>query len=500
MLVIISDLHLTDGTSGATVSSGAFEIFAQRLSDLAVAASYRADGSYRPIDRIDLVLLGDILDVIRSTRWSKTSKAKPWNSPNDPAVASEIAQITSDILAANEASLAVLRGLAVEGAVCVPPASSQGRPVTGAEGMGVPVRIHYMVGNHDWLFHLPGSHYDRLRQMVVRQMGLANRPDVPFPHDPAESGELLDLMRRHKMFARHGDIYDPFNFEGDRDASSLGDAIVIELLNRFTTAVEAELGDELPLSALLGLREIDNVRPLLLVPVWIDGLLARSCPFPSTRTQVKMIWDRLADDFLSIPFVRARDTWNPADLVDGLERALKFSKRLSIGWASRTVSWLHGLRGKQHESYAAHALAEQDFRNRRAKHIVYGHTHHAESVPLDASFAEGYVLNQVYFNSGTWRRVHRQTQLASGEHEFIPADVMTYLAFFQGDERKGRPYETWSGTLAVSPVDVPVHRVDPPQPAAARSQSLSPPGIHTSAPHFVPSPAVKGRTVPTRRV
>ena len=27
-------------------------------------------------------------------------------------------------------------------------------------------------------------------------------------------------------------------------------------------------------------------------------------------------------------------------------------------------------------------------RNRRARHIVYGHTHHAESVPLDASYAE----------------------------------------------------------------------------------------------------------------
>ena len=70
-------------------------------------------------------------------------------------------------------------------------------------------------------------------------------------------------------------------------------------------------------------------------------------------------------------------------------------------------------------------------------------------MPLDASHAEGFVLNQGYFNSGTWRRVHRATQFAPGEHEFIAAESMTYLAFFQGDERSGRPYETWTGTLTV---------------------------------------------------
>ena len=72
------------------------------------------------------------------------------------------------------------------------------------------------------------------------------------------------------------------------------------------------------------------------------------------------------------------------------------------------------LRGADDASYYQHALAEQDFRNRRAKHIVYGHTHYAESVPLDASFAEGYVLNQAYFNSGTWRRVLPADALAAG--------------------------------------------------------------------------------------
>ena len=46
-----------------------------------------------------------------------------------------------------------------------------------------------------------------------------------------------------------------------------------------------------------------------------------------------MLWDRLADEFLAIDFVRRHDTWNPRELIDGLEQTLKFSKRRSTQWA-----------------------------------------------------------------------------------------------------------------------------------------------------------------------
>ena len=89
-------------------------------------------------------------------------------------------------------------------------------------------------------------------------------------------------------------------------------------------------------------------------------------------------------------------------------------------------------------SYAQHALAEADFRNRRARHIVYGHTHQHEIVPLDASHADGYVLNQTYFNAGTWRRCYQPTQTLAGNHELVACDSFSLLAFYQGDERSGR--------------------------------------------------------------
>lgn len=488
MLVILSDLHLTDGTTGRSLAPGALRLFAERLADLACAASWRADSIYRPVERVDVVLLGDVLDPIRSARWNARPNVRPWGNPHAAELVDQVTRITADILQHNDESLAVLRQLASEG-VRLRPATGA---LSGGAGEPAPVRIYYMVGNHDWFYHLPGPNYDALRQAIIERMGLANRPDRPFPHDMTESDELLQVMRRHKVCARHGDIYDPLNFEGDRDGSSLGDAIVIELVNRFAIEVESSLGGELPASVLLGLHEIDNIRPLLLVPVWLDGLLERACPLPAMRKRVKSVWDRLADEFLALEFVRRHDSWSPLDLVDGLERALKFGKRLTIGWAGAIAGWLAKIRGAASDSYVAHALSEQDFRNRRAKHIVYGHTHAAESVPLDASYAEGYVLEQVYFNTGTWRRVYRPTQLAPQEHEFIPSDVMSFAVFYQGDERKGRPFETWSGALGYRPPEVTIHRIDPGIRTHVPGQPIPPSSVPKHAPHFASLSAPPG--------
>ncbi len=489
MLVVISDLHLTDGTSGTTISADAFRLLAERLTELAASASARSDGSYRPIERVDLVLLGDVLDLIRSTRWL-TAEVRPWDDPQSPAVAETLSAIVSDILRRNEASLGVLRSLA-QGLVRLAPAGQVGRRAATGETVPVPVRIHYMVGNHDWPLHLVGAQYNRLRRQIAVHLGLATEPDGPFPHEPWESAELLDAMRKHRVLARHGDVFDPLNFDGVRDASSIGDAIVVELVSRFAVQVEHELGPDLPPATRAGLRELDNIRPLLLVPVWIDGLLARTCPSAALRHRVKQTWDTLAEAFLDLPIVRQHDTWRPRDLVDGLERALRISRRLPIGWASSIAGWLCKLRGAATASYAHHALAEEDFRNRRARHIVYGHTHQPECVPLDASYADAFVLNQMYFNSGTWRRVYHPTLLAPGEHEFIAHEAISLLAFFPGDERGGRPYETWTGTLGVNPNDALLaHRVDAAATAAANSAPIR-------APHFTMAPAPLAAPAPT---
>jgi hypothetical protein len=206
-----------------------------------------------------------------------------------------------------------------------------------------------------------------IRQKVAHQMGLSNPLDQPFPHDPLESESILETFRRHRVIARHGDVFDPLHFTEDRSTSSLGDAIVVQMISRFGTEVQRELQRDAPTGLVAGLRDLHDVRPLLLAPVWIEGLLERVCPTPSVRKHIKQIWDRLADELLQMEMVRDHNTWSPVDLVDGLERALKFSKRLSVGRASKIAAWLNSLRGANSSSYHEHALAEPDFRNRRAR-------------------------------------------------------------------------------------------------------------------------------------
>jgi UDP-2,3-diacylglucosamine pyrophosphatase LpxH len=452
MLVIISDLHLTDGTSGTTISERAFKIFRERLREMAYQASWRADGTYKPIEKIDVLLLGDVLDIIRSVRWLDED-VRPWDNALSTEFVQMVKKINSEILSKNEPSFKILRGLNSDNMslkITLPPEDGTGNVgkvghEPEAEGrVSVEVNIHYMVGNHDWFYHLKGDEYDSVRQSVVEAMGLANDFREPFAHELSESTIISDVLNAHDVYARHGDIYDPFNFEGDRDASSLGDAIVVELLNRFPVEVRKQMGNQLPKECLDGLNEIDNVRPLLMIPVWVDALLDNTCGGqPDLADKVKKIWNSLSDEFLKLEFVRNRDKWwNPLDAVDKLELGLKITNTISFDKIADVIKWFTKKRKGGDESYHKHSLEEQAFKDKKS-FIIYGHTHHSEIVPLDTQDNK----DQIYINSGTWRAVFEMAKSDTKVPRFVDYKVMTYLTFFKEDERGGKKFEVWSGNL-----------------------------------------------------
>lgn len=456
MLVIISDLHLTDGTSGSTIDERAFRIFRQRLCDLAYDASWRADGRYQPLESLDIILLGDILDPLRSIHWldepegSSLDVVRPWNDPQSQHFIDKLSTINRAILDFNAASLDILKTL--KNVITIPPATPAGRPASVGWAYDSPgrihldIKLHYMVGNHDWFYHVPDDAYNPIRQDVVNAMGLFNAP-TPFPHALSESETLQTLCGAHNVFVRHGDIFDGYNYNPDagRDAPTLGDAVVVELVNRFPTEVQRRLGDQLPLTCLNGLSEIDNVRPMWVIPIWLNGHLQHTCD-ELQRKQVKAIWDELVDRFLAVPFVRQQDTLNPLDQVGRLELALKFSKGETFKLIKPLLRWAGKGLDSDILTYYRNALGESAFTERTAQFIVHGHTHHYELAPLDISQKDGKPFEQIYLNSGTWRPVYELTKAGTDE-EFIGYHEMTYLAFFKGDERGGQAFETWSGRL-----------------------------------------------------
>jgi UDP-2,3-diacylglucosamine pyrophosphatase LpxH len=455
MLVIISDLHLGDGTTAESIPASAFYLFENRLREMAYFASFRKDGTYRPIESIDVLMLGDVLDPIHSTLWLDTQPgaanfARPWTEATSPFFANKLAQTTQAIIDKNRESLNVLRRCASGEVVQLPPANQRHKPDRDSREMIRPkVNFHYSVGNHDWYYHLKGKPFDAIRKNIIDTLGLSNAPDL-FPFDLEEDPALFATLQSYKVFARHGDCYDKFNFnrEQGRDHGTLGDVFAMEVLNRFPVEVQRRFGDELPEPVINSLRRITNVRPALATSLWISGQLKSHAGSEALENELKEVWDDVCDQFLQIPFVREQDKAFQFDAVDALELVIKISKRTSFQTLNDVVVWIRNKMSEKELSFAEHALNEPAFLNDTAKFIIYGHTHHHEIISLDTNGRPPYEQSQLYINSGTWHSYFDLAIKNPQEQKFVPYRTMTYLTFYKDDEREGRQFESWSGTYA----------------------------------------------------
>jgi UDP-2,3-diacylglucosamine pyrophosphatase LpxH len=455
MLVIISDLHLADGTCGRSISATAFELFVDRLQELVLNASWRADGSYHPIQDVDLILMGDILDVQHSTLWLEKADGllntvRPWDDPQAVEYQATVQAITDGILANNARAIHLLKSLTSGRLLSLPPANRRGgQQRLVLRSHPVKVNIHYMVGNHDWFYHLPGDGYDAIRAGIIRDMGLSNPPSR-FPHQAKELLAIEDLLNRYQVYAQHGDLYDGYNYDKEkgRDFAALGDAFAVEVMNRFPLEVERQMKDELPPGILASLHELFNVRPALATPLWISSQLRQNNVPLAQQEKLKRIWNELGDQFLALPFVRAADKKMKLDIVDGLEALIKITNQFSFTTIDSLIAWLRKKFWSEEVTFAKYALQEDAFLNRKAQFIVYGHTHHHEVVPLDTIPAIPKPTNQMYLNSGTWHTYFDLAVHKPEDQKFIPYQVLTYLTFYHAGERSGRRFETWSGTFS----------------------------------------------------
>ncbi len=483
MLVIISDLHLGDGTTAASIPASAFYLFAKRLRQDAHFASMRY-GKYRPIEELDVILMGDIIDPLHSTLWLFPPKGheqyvsvddkdfiriteegeencvRPWSDPSDPLFAPKLLEVTRAIIEHNKEALEVVRKLARGEFIEFDAANGGGnRDLDSKDKIPLQVRFHYMVGNHDWYYHLKGAAFDQIRQEIIDAMGLSN-PPTPFPYDlrkvdshseweQDEAPDIERLFREYQVFCRHGDYYDSFNFNAliGRDYATLGDAFTMEVCNRYPEELKRKPG--LNPDIVDNLRHITNVRPALATPLWISGQMTRL----STENMItgmdvkdiKKIWDNLCDKFINLKFVRGKDT--PLfDMVDKMELAIKISKLISVKTLDNLIYKIQnrGLFGGDN-SFAKFALNEPSFRDDTARYIVFGHTHHQETIPLDYDDHGG---NQIYFNSGTWHTYFDLARKNPKEKKFVPYKALTYITFYKEEEHDDRHFETWSGAYA----------------------------------------------------
>lgn len=452
MLLIISDLHLGDGTTANSIPTSAFKLFAGRLQETIQFASWQQDASYRPIEDIDIVLMGDILDPLHSTLWLDTMPGdpdytRPWSDPFSPYYVAKLKKVTQAILEKNKESLDILRGLANGEILKLAPANKKGMPDQRIKNrIPLKVRIHYMVGNHDWYYHLKGVAYDLIRQEIIDAMGLSNDKS-PFPYTLDESPMLKDLFARYRVHGLHGDYYDGFNFDREkgRDHGTIGDVFTMDVCNRFPIEVEKRFKDKLPTELVDSLRKMTNIRPSLAIPLWISGQIRSHVASTNFEREIKEVWDDIADEFLQLPYVREADRAFKFDIVDAMRVMIKVSGHASFSTIDDIVGWVHDKMWGGEHSFASHALREPSFLNGSAQYIVYGHTHHHEIIPLDTL---GDRKSQLYFNAGTWHSYYDLAVRNLKEQKFIPYQAITYLTFYKENEHDGRSFESWSGAYA----------------------------------------------------
>jgi UDP-2,3-diacylglucosamine pyrophosphatase LpxH len=484
MLVIISDLHLGDGTTAESIPASAFYLFAKRLRQDAHFASVQY-GKYKPIEELDIILMGDIIDPLHSTKWlfppkgqeeyvdvngqkhiriteeGEANYIRPWSDPSHPLFAPKLLEVTRAIFEYNKEALEVMRKLASGEFIEFDPTDETGiRKANNGARIPLKVRFHYMVGNHDWYYHLKGEAFDQIRQEIITTLGLSN-PPTPFPFDlrkvnpnsPWEKDEapaIEKLFREYQVFCRHGDYYDSFNFDAERgrDQATLGDAFTMEVCNRYPE--ELKRVPNLDGKIVDNLRLITNVRPSLATPLWISGQIKRlsdeNLLKDVSEKDLKKIWDGLADKFIKLEFVRSKDRPYKIDIVDKMQAAIKISKIISLEAIDKLIYKIQRRRvfGSDH-SFAEYALKEPAFLDDTARYIVYGHTHHQETIPLDYDDNGG---NQIYFNSGTWHTYFDLARKNPEEKKFVPYKALSYVTFYKQNEHDDRKFESWTGAYA----------------------------------------------------
>jgi UDP-2,3-diacylglucosamine pyrophosphatase LpxH len=299
-----------------------------------------------------MVLLGDIFDIIRSAQWL-AGAVRPWDAAG-PLQGQIVRRILDDIITNNQKSLGYFDNLREY-----------------AAKMGVPFDITYVIGNHDWLV----NRYPDCRAAAAKALGIA-AGGVPFPSQLFEPG--------YKVFARHGDYYDEFNYTGDRDASSIGDAIVIELLNRYPQEAARRLtalvnAGSVTIQEMDGitsqLKELDNIRPLLDAPSWVV-MVANKTENEAARRAIEQAWEDCVDNFFTVPFVQSQDKFLWPDKIDLLQIALQLSSHTSKKMLEKIVELKEKLfPGDQAGGYDNHAFQELRVRSGDANFVLYGHTH-----------------------------------------------------------------------------------------------------------------------------
>jgi UDP-2,3-diacylglucosamine pyrophosphatase LpxH len=380
MLIIVSDLHMTDRETGAPVSDTELTSFVRHVQAL------------EPRDEeITLLLLGDVIDFLRSEQWQllwdEHEGAAPWSSLG-PGFTGFEESLQEECL------LRVAQGVEkrYSGFATALKDLKKNRKS----------RITYVAGNHDFMVQLSS----KLRKQVADFLSLDDDPNKPFPL------EFED--KKLGVYAEHGNRYDSTNWHQQQAGLwAIGDAVVLRIVNRFGALARKKLNltDRTPLGR--AIHEIDNVTPQVHIPLYVDWLGGAFLRSSTERKRLQKCWRETVQEFLALPDFQE-------DRYGKSGRAIRWLRRLyELADLERLLKHLGRIPAEIGVDYTLRAhLVKTDMQLR-----VFGHTHE----PGIHALPQVDALRRFYANTGTWRRIIRRVAVGTPGIDFGGQRVSTYL-------------------------------------------------------------------------
>ena len=462
MLVIISDLHFSDGTAGEhNLPARAFtEVFLSKIASLA---------NDNECKEIKLLLLGDIIDLIRSEQWFKIDPSeRPWGSNG-----------LSDIPIPRSGSITERQCMKILGHVSEAELTNPEQPLSlekdtvlyknwetfkffrefrlelQKKELGIPVQIIYVPGNHDRLCNL----YPSVRKELKKLLGITTDTNT-IEGDPESDWRFrYDFADEdYGVYARHGHQYDPWNYAGthlgfeDHLEVPIGDVITTEFAAKIPWAAAAlkSKHPEITDSLIKNLKDIDNVRPMSSVLEWIYYRIKKE-DSREIRKAIEHVLDKVVKELIDIELIRKwrspKTHWDEAVralsspwmswLSKGLVELLKTEDLLPL-----FIGLDEGAQIPEKDVYTQAAYSQERIwrENKNIQFILYGHTHVPLQRPLDRNERE-----VIYLNTGTWRTRIYKTVGLDRSPDFVELKQMTYTIFYRRDEDlKGKKADTLS--------------------------------------------------------
>lgn len=440
MLVILSDLHLTDESTSSNVHETAFKnILLPEIT--ANAKNYSAQ-------EIRVILLGDIFDLVRTDYWVSQvpDSERPWNGTLDPNTGmnthSKVEVHYNNILdkiLKNHSGKALIEVL------------------NSVKRDNVYTKVTYIIGNHDRALNVFDSLKDKVKSKITN----------------VDEVEFLNVLYapEYSVLARHGHEWDINNYGYEfytkvlnRKANvnrfdsecyktqTIGEVVTAELMAGFIYELKQQLGDTNP-GLIKQLMEVNNVRPMTDAFLWIEWFGRNMLKDDKEKKIILQSLQKSLDNVLKTDLSKAWDNLVEevfllrGDLTDRFDQLNKFIKGKSFDDLKGSVElfkFFEGIFGSSKDDYVEGSKKEWEFKPlNEIQYVLYGHTHEARYDYFNAS-VDGAV--RMYINTGTYLPLIQRID----RNGFSSAYQLTMVFCYndkedQTDKRDGSSIEIWNG-------------------------------------------------------